>query len=174
MLIGRDHCTLNERMREIVDRFEAPRFGNQPAMLIAGIGRVYTEDPGAGFAQQWSRLKRYVVKIPAQVREARYGVLRGAEGEPGCEYVCGLEVFERAGIEESMRLGLPEDWTYVEVPEQHYAIFTHDGPVSTVRRTWAHIWEEWLPASGRKMTNGPVVESVNDGGIEIWMPVEKR
>jgi AraC family transcriptional regulator len=122
-----------------------------------------------------------VGKIPAQVRNARYGVLRGAEGQPGSEYVCGVEVFERAGVEESMRIGLPEDWTYVEVPEQHYAIFTHDGPVSTVRRTWVHIWEEWLPQSGRTMTDGPVVESVEEfdaetgsGVVEIWIPVERR
>lgn len=142
-------------------------------MLIAGIGRVYTEDPGSGFAQQWSRLRKFAGKIPAQVREARYGVLREAEGRPGSEYVCGVEVFEHAGVEESMRVGLPEDWTYVEVPEQHYAIFTHQGPVSTVRQTWAHIWEEWLPRSGRKLTDGPIVESMDENSIEIWVPVQK-
>lgn len=168
-------------LREEKNRFDPPRFGNQPGLLIAGIGKVYTEDPGSGFAQQWSRLRRYVGKVPAQVRKARYGVLRGAEGQAGSEYVCGVEVFERAGVEESMRIGLPEDWTYLEVPEQHYAIFTHDGPVSTVRRTWAHIWEEWLPQSGRKMTDGPVVESVEEIDpetmtrvIEIWVPVVER
>ncbi len=149
-------------------------------MLIAGIRGVYTEDPGTGFAQQWSRLRRYIGKIPARVRDVRYGVLRGAEGQPGSEYVCGVEVFERAGVEESLRIGLPEDWTYVEVPEQHYAIFTHEGPVSALRRTWGHIWDEWLPTTGRRVTDGPVVESVEEfdsdrgtGLIEIWVPVEK-
>lgn len=150
-------------------------------MLLAGISRIYTEDPGPGIAQQWSRLRRQFGKIPHSVRRTSYGVLREAEDQPGSEYVCGVEVFQRAGVEESMSLGLPEDWTYIEVPEQHYAIFRHDGPVSTIRDTWGYIWNEWAPKSGRKVTNGPVVESYEEidpetktGMIEIWIPVKER
>ena len=51
---------------------------------------------------------------------------------------------------------------------------------SAIRRTFSAIWSKWLPESGHKPADAPVLERygpefnpVNGtGGFEIWIPIE--
>jgi AraC family transcriptional regulator len=67
----------------------------------------------------------------------------------------------------------------VRIPEQRYAVFTHKEHISTIRRTFAAIWNHWLPASKMCVADAPNFEryeetfdpATGNGGLEIWVPV---
>jgi predicted transcriptional regulator YdeE len=44
------------------------------------------------------------------------------------------------------------------VPAQEYAVFTHRDHISTIRSTWATIWNKWLPESAREVSEAPNFE----------------
>ncbi len=76
-------------------------------------------------------------------------------------------------------LRLDRSWTRLRIPEQRYAVFTHRGHVSTIRRTHNTIWTTWLPQSGHDVADAPHFERYGDdfdgqagvGGIEVWLPI---
>ena len=67
----------------------------------------------------------------------------------------------------------------VDMPAHRYAVFTHEGRISAIRRTWRTIYTKWLPDSRLTRADGPDFERYADdfdpdrgiGGIEIWIPV---
>ncbi len=68
---------------------------------------------------------------------------------------------------------VPPEWETVEVPAQHYVVFNRlGGGAPAVRSLWMGIWARWMPGSGRKPTQGPMVEYYSpqftaDGGGEF-------
>ena len=66
------------------------------------------------------------------------------------DYTCGVEVSDFSRV--------PADWSRVRIPAQEYAVFTHRDHISTIRSTWATIWNKWLPESGREVTDAPNFE----------------
>jgi len=147
-----------------------PRFVDGGSMCIAGIGNRYTSDASAGIAAQWQRIQPYLGRVPGQVGKLAYGVCRnGPDG--GFEYLCGVEVGD-AGA-------LPPGWTQLQLAPARYAVFVHRGPVSAIRSTFEAIWRTWLPASGCRVADAPILECYGEtfnpengsGGIEIWVPL---
>jgi AraC family transcriptional regulator len=75
---------------------------------------------------------------------------------------------------------LPKGLRQWRIPAQHYAVFRHDAHVSTVGQTYSAIWNEWLPANGRRAADGPTIERHLEtfdprtglGGVEIWIALE--
>jgi AraC family transcriptional regulator len=90
------------------------------------------------------------------------------------EYLCGVEV--------SAFEGIPGDFATVRIPAHRYAVFTHDGHVSTIRATWEAIFRSGLPALGCEMADAPDFERYDErfdghtgnGVVEIWIPLTER
>jgi AraC family transcriptional regulator len=60
-----------------------------------------------------------------------------------------------------------------------YAVFTHEGPIESIRATWNAAMNEWLPKSGFKSANTPDFERYDErfdaetgsGIVEIWLGI---
>jgi AraC family transcriptional regulator len=105
------------------------------------------------------------------VGRAAYGVICNTDDAGNADYIAGVEVSDFSGI--------PGDWARLRIPEQRYAVFTHNDHVAAIRHTWMAIFNKWLPESGYRPTGGPEFERYGEdfdpatgrGGIEIWIPV---
>src|SRR5262249_26172521 len=157
-------------------RLEDPRIENGKAMLIAGLRGRYTAN-SMDIIAQWQRFMAYMGKLPQQTGQDAFGLNFLGQGQPGIEYLSGVEV--------SSCSGLPADFSCVSIPAQRYAVFVHRGHLSTLYETCDAIAHDWLPRSGHKAP--PIREGAPDfferythefnpqtgtGGIEIWVPIQ--
>lgn len=75
---------------------------------------------------------------------------------------------------------IPEGMTGIVVPACKYAVFTHHGPLETIKDTYNHIYETWLPSSGMEWGDGMDFEyydarfkgSAEDSEIDLYVPVK--
>jgi AraC family transcriptional regulator len=162
--------TMNE---DPLPNLAPPRFVDAPAMLVAGIGERYTYESSAGIPGQWNRFAPRLGHIPGQKGKVAYGVVFNADDAGNMEYLSGVEVGDYTK--------LPADLARLRIPEHRYAVFRHDGHVSSIRRVWAAIFKDWQPGSGRKIADAPSFERYDEkfdgktgnGGFEIWVPVTR-
>jgi AraC family transcriptional regulator len=68
---------------------------------------------------------------------------------------------------------MPENMEIITIPKATWAVFNNNG-----HAVWSRIYEEWLPASGYKLENIPVIECFYPPGREtekeIWVPVKSE
>ena len=97
--------------------------------------------------------------------------LASEDEEGGLSYVCAAEV---------TRFGrIPWGRTKVTLGPSTYLVFEHQAHVTELDQTYAAIWDEWLPSSGRKPADAPGLQRHNltfdprtgNGGVTIWIPV---
>ena len=144
-----------------------PRYVDGPAMYVAGLSDEYTKEQTAEIPKQW---ERFIPELFGKLRADAYGVTWGVVyASTPMRYVTGVEI--ECGV------ALPEGWVRVEIPEQKYAVFAGSGGVPMIQRMWGAIWSDWLPKSGRKLAEGPMLERyppnwVESRTFEIWVPVE--
>jgi AraC family transcriptional regulator len=151
---------------------ERPRFENGKPMFVVGLGARYTCETSAGIPAQWQRFVPHIGHIPNQVSHVAYGVRCNADDAGNIDYICGVEVSDFSEM--------PPEMTRVRIPAQRYAVFAHRDHVSTIRRTWATIWNQWLPNSGHEVADAPDFERYDEtfdpvrgtGGVEIWIPLK--
>jgi len=113
--------------------------------------------------------------LPGQKGKVAYGLCLPLENNKGIEYICGVEILNTDN--------LPDDLSVKQLPGNMYAIFKHDGHVSTLRQTLDNIWKNWVPVSGYSPPEGEnyfferygeTFDPVKgEGDIEIWIPVKK-
>ncbi len=158
-------------------RLGLPRFEDSPALLIAGPRRSYTSETRHLIPQQWRGFAPHIGRIKGQVGPVAYGVcFRGVEGR-GADYMTGVEVSDRAG--------LPREWSVAQLPARQYAVFVHNGPVSTLCETLEAV-HEWLPESGLQVAHDnddaccfferyseEFCPDTGLGGMEVWVPLEE-
>lgn len=139
-------------------------------MLLAGLRRQHPyAEQGAGIGAQWQDF-RALDPLPGQRPGTTYGVMCGADAS-GFEYLSGVEVESFAA--------LPAGLGRVRVLPQHYAVFRHAGPVTSIRDTWQRILREWLPDGGHESAHKPDFEvygpqfdpDTGKGGLEIWISI---
>ncbi|MEX3008714.1 GyrI-like domain-containing protein [Hoeflea sp. TYP-13] len=144
------------------------------ALLVAGFRQAYRPGQTAnGIPRQWRRLTPYFDSLRNRVGSVAYGLVCSSDEFGNSEYMCGIEVSDFAG--------LPPELDRLRLPDQTYAVFTHEGHVSTVQRTWEGIWDDWYPYSGYEAADTPDFERYDEtfnpetgvGGIEIWFPIVK-
>lgn len=157
----------------LLTNLQPPRFENGRTLLIAGLSDRYNSETSAGIPAQWQRFGPYLGHIPRQVGRVAYGVLCNSDDAGNVEYISGVEVSDFAL--------LPEEFARLRIPEARYAVFSHPGHISTIRRVWATIFNGWLPESGYRIAEGPEFERYGEefngltgtGGFEIWIPVRE-
>jgi AraC family transcriptional regulator len=158
---------------KLLTNLDAPRFEQSKTLLIAGLSERYTSETSANIPAQWQRFVPHLGHIPGQVGRTTYGVLCNGDDAGNTEYISGVEVSDFAC--------LPKDLSRLRIPEHKYAVFSIRDHISTIRRAWYTIWNQWLPASGCKVAEAPEFERYGEqfnpttgtGGFEIWIPVEQ-
>jgi AraC family transcriptional regulator len=97
-----------------------------------------------------------------------YGVCGQVEPDGSFHYLAGIEVSQ---VDDQ-----PEDMTHWTVPEQTYAAFPCT--LQTIHETFRHAYQNWLPQSGYKQTDGPDLEfyppefnAETGTGMFVYIPV---
>jgi AraC family transcriptional regulator len=171
-----DGVTLTEAIQmdeTLLANLEPPRFESLKTLLIAGLSQRYNAETSVGIPAQWQRFAPYLGHIAGRVGQTTYGVLCHSDDAGNAEYVCGVEVSDFAEV--------PAELSRLRIPEQRYAVFAHRDHISTIRRTWFTIWNEWLPESGYRAAEGPEFERYGKefdprtgaGGLQIWVPIKR-
>lgn len=155
-----------------MNKIEPERYVSRRPMLLAGLRQHHTiAQASETIPKQWLQLQS-LGKIKGQVGTTAYGAVCGSSLN-GFEYLAGFEV-------ESFT-GLSEEVGKMRIPEQYYVIFLHRDHISTIQKTWALIFNDWVPRSNIKPAETPCLELYDEyfnpktglGIVEIFFPVEK-
>jgi AraC family transcriptional regulator len=161
------------RMNDTSNRSIAdPAIVQGRALLVAGISRTH-RGSNAGMPAQWGEFGPYLGHVPGQVGRIAYGVLHN-DTDGSIDYLTGVEVGDFAD--------LPAGFAHLRIAPQRYAVFRHDGHVSTIGSTWGAIWSQWFPKSGEQAADAPMFERypetfdgrTGNGGFEIWIPLSAK
>jgi AraC family transcriptional regulator len=167
---------LMEPLREdpVVPVHLPPRLVSLGPLLIAGIGRRFADDDFAGIPALWQDLQPYLGEIPGQKGQAAYGLVAGTAAAGGTYfYLAGVEVADLADLDSS--------FTGMRLPAQRWAVFPHEGHITTIASTIHAVFAQALPAAGLTAGDMPdLLERYDErfnpwtgsGGLEIWVPVK--
>lgn len=148
-------------------------------MTVAGLSKDYLFNEPMNPSAQWQRLGPHLGTIAGQKEDVAYGICFDLDKGKGIEYLCGVEVSE-----DTTASDLPDNFELRQLSSFSYAVFDHDGHVSTIQQTCDIIWKEWLPASGYEKPDeadffferyGEGFDArTGKGDIEIWIPIEGK
>lgn len=102
------------------------------------------------------------------------GVMADADDDGAFTYLAGAEV-SRFGA-------APAGLVRRRIEPADYAVFTHPGHISAIPKTYAAIFNDWLPAHELTAADAPVMErhqpsfdpATGLGGMKIWVPIAPR
>ena len=157
---------------EVKVRLAPPRFERVGELRFVGLAERCNYGATGHIPAQWQRFMR---DYCARIEHRRPGIPVGVsttDSDGGLLYVCAAEV-ERFG-------SIPEGLTALTPAPATYAVFAHDGHISRLQHSYAAIWDEWFPASGRVPAPAPGFERHNpefdprtgQGGVTVWIAVE--
>lgn len=152
--------------------FKEPRFEKLGELLFVGLGESRAHGDIQHIPGQW---QRFMAGPFNEIEHKKPGIpvgvnTKGAE-EGELTYVCAAEV---------TRFGkIPKGLMTVTVLPANYAVFAHDGHITTLHQTYSTIWNEWFPQNGKTPAEAPGIERHNptfdprtgNGGVTIWIPV---
>lgn len=172
-----DPLALTEPLKmseNLFDTLEPPRFEVARPRLIAGLGQRYDCESSAGIPALWQRFGPHIGRVPGQRGKDCYGVCCNGDGTGNFDYICGVEVAPGSD--------LPPGFRQVQIEALPYAVFTHRGHISGIRRTCSTIWGRWFPASEYEAVPAPEFELYDErfdpntglGSLEIWIPVRRK
>ena len=152
-------------------RLAPPRIVDQRSLRVVGLAERCSFGSTVNIPAQWQRFMGWYDAIPDKCDSIPIGVTYSADDEGRFLYMCGAEV-RRFG-ERSPEL------LHLEIPHREYAVFEHNGHVSTIFETYRSIWNEAMPATGRAVADAPVIERHNpafdprtgEGGLTLWIPL---
>lgn len=147
------------------------RFVNAPAFTFVGLDQRFTFENRFEIPQLWQKFVPRIGEIPSIDGKVFYGVSHDfAENEFG--YMCAAETETGADV--------PEGMAKLSFPAQEYAVFPHEGHLSTLCDT-IDAANKWLDASGRRArTNLSFLERYGENfdpvamkdDVELWFPVQ--
>jgi len=128
----------------LIQRKEAemePKFVHLPTLQIVGL-RYYGKNENQEIGQLWGQFNQVSNQIQHATPEAAYGMCLMVPGAPNgeFEYVAGFNTTQADDI--------PAGMVVRQAPASRYAVFTHLGPLDTLRQTYDYIYHTWLPSSG--------------------------
>jgi len=151
-----------------------PRFEDVGELLFVGLGERMAFGESQTIPNQW---QRFMAGPYEEIEHKKPGIPVGVnckgDDEGELLYVCAAEV---------TRFGkIPKGLMTVTAPPARYAVFAHDGHVTTLTQTHAAIWNEWFAASGKTPAETPGFERHNptfdprtgEGGVTIWIPIQE-
>ena len=145
-----------------------------PAMRLIGLAARFHFDLRhdiPGLWQQFTTLYPLIEPVSSSVPVG----LCGPFAEDGTfDYACAVEATGNALP--------PAGMAVIQLPAADYAIFRHQGHVSTIGGTYRRILDDALPQRGWTIPNQPIVErhdtgfdaQTGEGGVSIWVPVVVR
>lgn len=149
-----------------------PRIVDGDAKLFVGLKRRYSDATSAQIPAQWQAFQPHIGNIERQIGAAAFGVMCNSDDEGNIDYLTAVEV--GAFDDDAPELDA------LRVAPQTYAVFTHDGHVSEIRRTWKAIFGTWSQYTDHKLVDAPQFErygenfdpQTGNGDMEIWIPVD--
>lgn len=162
-IIGQEPIAMTRTANDVPQ----PRFETHPGARLVGASDRFTPETRGAIPGLWDRV---VAEFgPAMMGKETFGVCHDFDGDD-FTYFVGM-------ADDGGAAGLPEKLT---LPERTYAVFEHAGHISSISDTWSGIFEVWMPESGVQLTDGPEFERYaadfspeGEGGVSIWIPVEK-
>ncbi|CAM3946735.1 Right origin-binding protein [Pseudomonas reidholzensis] len=150
-----------------------PRFERRDGFLIAGMGGRFTFEKNEGIVGLWQALDPYMGQVPGQVGGGAYGLCCNPGEDGSFEYIAGVEVARGEG--------LPAGFRTFKLDAQDYAVFRHQGHISTLHQTLFTVFNQWLPASAYSLADAPEFEAYSadfdpgrgSGFVEVWIPLKK-
>jgi AraC family transcriptional regulator len=149
-----------------------PRIVSVPAFTVVGM-KYRGKNEQNEIPQLWSQFGPRMGEIKHKVdRDIAYGVMGNYDENTGeFDYVAAIEV-ERAD-------GIPTGMASWVVPEQTYAVFVCTLP--TIRETFQHVYETWLPQSGYQRGSDVEFEFYDadfdpqdpSSEMQIYIPIKK-
>ncbi len=163
-------------------QMQDPKFIDYPAFQAIGLKGSYSEAGRADIGRLWQRFNDEAARIDGGQATAAYGICMPADPDQGrFDYIAALAVAPGSAA--------PDGMVSVEIPAQHYAVFTHRVGDANLTRdllpTLNLIWEQWLPASDYEYSGGPDFELYDDrfdptgpdgptGEFDIYVPVRRK
>lgn len=154
-------------------RLAAPRFEKTGELKFIGLAAPFTYGETAHIPSQWRRfMADFYARIEHKSQTIPVGIVTSnKDGDADLCYTCAVEVsrFDK----------LPAGLATVSVKPASYAVFPHNRHVTELPQTYTAIWNDWLPASGRKPAEAPSFERPNatfdtrtgQGGVALWIPL---
>jgi AraC family transcriptional regulator len=148
-----------------------PRIEKQGSLTVVGLARQQSLANTQAIPGQWQQFMTRYEEIDNKADPIPISVTTDMDGDGNFSYLTGV-IVSSAGTP-------PKGLVARSVPAQTYAVFTHSGHVSEIAKTYAAIWDQWVPQSGKVISDGPWLEKhlptfnprTGLGGIEIWIPV---
>lgn len=154
-------------------RLTPPRFADSPQILAIGLleGRRFGEL--RAITDQWRRFAPFIGAIANKSQPIPIGILTPIGEDGAFDYACAVEVTDFSEA--------PAGLARLTAPAQRYVIFRHASHVSRLGATYRAILDDWLPRAGLTLADGPSLERhastfdwrTGEGGVEVWLPVER-
>lgn len=148
----------------------APRRVTRAAPLrIFGVTRRVTHATVSEIPLIWDQATREMV-LP----------MNGVETYGACFDFEGDSFTYMAGLVDDGRIDT-EHFDHLVLPAGDYAVFDHEGHISSINETWAALFEGWFPGADVTPTAEPEFEvyaadfdAGKAGGVSIWIPVKPK
>ena len=141
------------------------------SFTVVGLVRKQSLSKTEAIPGQWQTFMEMYDQILNKAEPIPLSVTTGMDADGNFTYLTGVQVSSVDSV--------PKGLVSQTVPAQTYAVFTHGAHVSEIGKTYAAIWDRWVPESGKVVSDGPWLEkhlpSFNPrtglGGVEIWIPI---
>jgi AraC family transcriptional regulator len=148
-----------------------PRIETVGELKFVGLSEHVPYGAMQNIAGQWLRfMQNFYGEIGNKLNEPPVGITTASDDD-GIQHVCaaGVSIFGKR----------PNGLIAITLAPATYAVFAHDGHVTQIRDTYAAIWNDWFPNSGRAPAEAPGFERHNatfdprtgNGGCTIWLPI---
>ena len=150
-----------------------PRIIDGRGILAVGLLARYALGATEGIAGQWQKfMGSMFAEIDNRLPAIPIGVTLAIDGEGNFDHVAAVEVATAGKV--------PSGLVKVQISPCRWAIFEHDGHITTLSKTYAAIWDQWLPDHSHRLADAPCIErhketfdtQTGNGGVEIWIPIE--
>ncbi len=139
---------------------------------FVGLSRRYQPGKLAAIPNQWQEFVTRMDEIDDAIAEYRYGICTNFDAEGAMDYCTAVET--------SHKIIPPGGFSNISTDEQTYAVFLHEGHVSSIGSAWNYIWSTWRPNTDLEIVHAPLFErygnafdrTSGNGTIEIWIPVK--
>jgi len=153
-----------------------PRIERSGPLLIAGLCQPLDSEAFTRIPQLWQDFTSQWNQLAQRVGEVNYGLCMRADAG-AIHYLAGCTLWDFDN--------LPAALSRFVIPLQDYAVFHHEGHVSTICHTIDAIFDRWLPQARFQLATqqslhfferyGEAFDPVTgEGDIEIWVPVLEK